>query len=82
MARVDYLEGDAMWLTEEEVQELTGYKRHADQRRWFNERAWVIEVSRVGRPIVSRDYAKIKTGSAEIKQTRKLPDFSKLEKAA
>lgn len=51
-----------MFLTPDDVVELTGYQRHADQRRWLTSRGWIFEVSRIGRPIIGRDYAKQKTG--------------------
>lgn len=43
-----------MFLTKEEVHELTGYVRSADQRKWLKTRGWKFEISRLGRPVVLR----------------------------
>lgn len=51
-----------MFLTDEEIRELTGYQRHADQRRWLSDHAWQFEISRIGRPIVGRAYANQRMG--------------------
>ncbi|MBU1363954.1 MAG: DUF4224 domain-containing protein [Gammaproteobacteria bacterium] len=45
-----------MFLTKEEVHELTGYVRSADQCRWLKQRGWKFEVSRIGRPVVLRKH--------------------------
>ena len=46
-----------MFLSTEELAELTGYMRNADQRRWLTKHGWKHEVSATGRPIVSKSYA-------------------------
>lgn len=46
-----------MFLTPDELQDLTGYKRNADQRAWLSDRGWRFEVSANGRPVVSRSFA-------------------------
>jgi len=46
-----------MFLTAEELAELTGYVRQADQRRWLTKHRWIFEVSVTGRPVVSRKFA-------------------------
>lgn len=48
---------DSIILSNDEVAEITGYVRLADQRKWFKARGWKFEVSATGRPIVSRAYA-------------------------
>lgn len=47
----------AMFLTDDEIRTLTGYKRPADQQRWLLERAWLYETNAAGRPIILRSYA-------------------------
>jgi len=66
-----------MFLTPDEVLILTGYQRHADQRRWLSDRGWAFEGNAAGRPVVSRAYAEQRLGvvSKEI-----MPDFSSLRK--
>lgn len=51
-----------MFLTPDDLAYITGYQRAADQRRWLTLRGWVFEVSRAGRPIVSRAHAEMRLG--------------------
>jgi hypothetical protein len=51
-----------MFLTAPELAELTGYQRHADQRKWLTARGWLFEVAATGRPIVARSYAESRLG--------------------
>ena len=53
-----------MFLTPAELVDLTGYQRHADQRKWLTARGWVFEVAATGRPIVSIAYAKQRLGGS------------------
>ena len=39
----------AMFLTDDEIESLTGYKRPADQRRWLSSRGWAFEVRADGK---------------------------------
>ena len=41
-----------MFLTKEEIFELTGYKRLAAQCRWLADRGYRFEVNALGRPVV------------------------------
>lgn len=45
-----------MFLTKEELHELTGYVRPADQCRWLEKRRWKFAVSGLGRPVVLRKH--------------------------
>ncbi|WP_422421823.1 DUF4224 domain-containing protein [Pseudomonas sp. GZD-222] len=49
-------------LSEKELAELTGYKARGYQRRWLEERQWHFIESRGGRPLVGRQYARMKLG--------------------
>ena len=51
-----------MFLTLEEVRELTGYKRAADQIRWLAGRRVPHSVNAAGRPVVSRAAAETMLG--------------------
>lgn len=53
-----------MFLSAAELLELTGYKRHADQRRWLTVRHWVFETAATGRPVVAKSYAEARIGAA------------------
>lgn len=57
-----------MFLTDEELETLTGYKRPADQRKWLTEHHWVFETARTGRPRILQDYAKNRLSGAEQKR--------------
>ena len=65
-----------MWLTDEELVELTGYRRHADQRRWLNSHGWTHVVSGSGRPIVARSYADSMLGSIETQERHWMPNLA------
>ncbi len=38
-----------MFLSQEDLRSLTGYKRPTDQRRWLSKRGWAFEVSANGK---------------------------------
>jgi hypothetical protein len=54
----------ALFLTTEELKQLTGYERNADQRRWLTKHGWKFEVSAIGRAIVSRQHAESRLACA------------------
>lgn len=70
-----------MFLTPEEIEQLTGYLIHAKQIEWLRNRAWKFEISRTGRPIVLRSYAESKL-SDEAKQQEWRPNVASLRKVA
>jgi hypothetical protein len=49
-------------LSDEELAEITGYKARAWQRRWLDDRKWLYVESRGKRPLVGRQYARMKLG--------------------
>ncbi|MEB2647579.1 DUF4224 domain-containing protein [Pseudomonas canadensis] len=49
-------------LSDDELADLTGYKRRADQRKWLKDRNWVFVESRGGRPLVGRMFTRMKLG--------------------
>jgi hypothetical protein len=49
-------------LSDEELADLTGYKARAWQRRWLDDRKWTYVESRGKRPLVGRQYARMKLG--------------------
>jgi hypothetical protein len=53
-------------LSDEELAEITGYKQRAWQRRWLKEHHWHFVESRGGRPLVGRQYARMKLGMVQI----------------
>lgn len=57
-----------MFLTDDDIEFLTGYKKPADQRRWLTDHCWIFEIARTGRPRVLQDYAKNKMSGIENKR--------------
>lgn len=59
-----------MFLTNEELEILTGYPRNADRCRWLENHKWIFERAATGMPIVSRAYAEARLSgqSATIQQ--------------
>ena len=45
-----------MFLTPDELVELTGYKRPSAQARWLRDRRWRFELNAAGQPRVARAY--------------------------
>lgn len=43
-----------MFLTAEELRDLTGYQKPAMQKKWLAARAWAYEVNAAGHPKVLR----------------------------
>ena len=74
-------------LSDKELEQITGYKARAWQRRWLADKGWHFVESRGGRPLVGRQYARMKLGApaappqlvAERKPIRAwTPDLSKV----
>ena len=51
-----------MFLTDEELAQLTGRERSDCQRRWLTQNGWKFAVNLNGRPVVSRAYAEFRLG--------------------
>lgn len=54
-----------MFLTQDELSELTGYQLPAWQARWLVAHGWRFERSATGRPIVSRAHAESQLSNPE-----------------
>lgn len=52
-----------MFLTDDELFELTGYKSAQKQVKWLINRGWVYQLNRIGRPKVDREYCRSKMGN-------------------
>lgn len=59
---------EPLFLSKEEIAELTGYKIPALQCRWLKEKGWIFERNNNGRAIVGRAYANTRLGAADLSQ--------------
>jgi hypothetical protein len=64
-----------------DIEELTGYVRHADQVKWLQRKGWVHEVNRRGQPVISQAYFDMKLGGV-MQQAVNEPNFSRMPKRA
>lgn len=46
----------SLFLTADELHDLTGYQRPSAQIRWLSDQQWLFYVARAGRPVVHREY--------------------------
>lgn len=57
-----------MFLTDDELFALTGYRRNADRRRWLRENGWKFAANAItGKPVVSRTYAESMLSGSPVK---------------
>ncbi|MYM37235.1 DUF4224 domain-containing protein [Duganella sp. FT94W] len=47
-------------LSEDEVAEISGCQRRADQVAWLNRAGWVYHTNKAGLPIIGRMYARMR----------------------
>lgn len=70
----------SIFLDQQEINELTGYAMPSKQIEWLSSRAWIFEISRLGKVKVLRKYAEMKLGipidDASAKPTE--PNFSRI----
>lgn len=71
-----------LFLSGNEIHELTGYMRPADQVKWLKARGWKFETSAVGRPVVLRAFAQAQMGKATDDPPPWTPNLAALQKAA
>jgi hypothetical protein len=69
---------DPLWLTDNELHELTGYVRASCQARWLHENGIRCFVNALGKVRVPRDAVTGLPVSRQSKPTE--PDFSKVRK--
>ena len=72
-----------IFLSEDEVAELTGFKSRARQRQWLSERGWRFVLSGSGKPIVARKYAEkmLGCGSDDGTPSTLAPNFGAILRA-
>ncbi len=71
--------GAVMFLTPDELSDLTGYVIPAYQARWLNRSGYPFELSASGRPKVLRAYVERRLGLSDVKGVQSVsePDFSR-----
>jgi hypothetical protein len=72
-----------MFLTADELQELTGRRRPSAQIKWLRDQSWAFVERADGRPAVSRREAErqLETAGRQRAQTAAEPDFTILDRA-
>lgn len=43
------------FITQDEIELITGYKRPLEQRKWLDANGWQFELNRAGRPVILRE---------------------------
>lgn len=71
-----------MLLNDSELEEITGYKLHGWQARWLKSHGWRFELSRNGRPVVSRAYAESRLSDAQATAKALTLNFDAIKKRA
>lgn len=73
-----------MFLTPDELRELTGRRRPSAQIRWLRDHRWAFAERADGRPAVSRREAErqLETGAPRRAAPAVEPDFTVLERAS
>jgi|GEM_PF-1058302 hypothetical protein len=61
----------SMFLSEEEVQEFTGYKRAGDQKQWLDQQGYSFTINAIGKVIMLRAYIEKILGVEPISTPRK-----------
>lgn len=72
-----------MFLTKEQLAELTGRKRVSCQRKWLKDHGWRFEENAIGRIIVLSAYVESMMGCGQPQQTESYrPNFDGIRKRA
>lgn len=70
-----------MFLTNSELETLTGYHLPGWQRRWLSKHQWTHEIAANGRVVVSRAYAESRMTGLPVKR-EPLMNLAAIRKAA
>ena len=71
-----------MFLADEQLVSLTGYKRSAEQRRWLSEHGWAFEVRADGKNRVLIEEARAKMLTRVTTERSAEPDLEALRRRA
>jgi hypothetical protein len=70
-----------IFLTMDEVSELTGFKTPARQVEWLSRKGWRFEINGNRRPIVARKYTEKMLGCGAPEASAFMPNFAALKGA-
>ena len=70
-----------IFLTSDEVTELTGFKTPARQVEWLSKKGWRFEINGNRRPIVARKYTEKMLGCGAPEEAAHRPNFAALRGA-
>lgn len=70
-----------LFLTDDELQTLTGFKAYARQIAWLNSKGWRFEINGNRKPIVARKYAEKMLGCGVPEERGYFPNFSAMQGA-
>ena len=77
----------SFYLTDDELVEVTGYTRRAEQINWLKRNGWTFALSAISKPIVSRRHAEIMLGgivdttAPEVKPRNWAPNLAAIRRA-
>lgn len=69
---------DSIFLSVEEVRQLTGCRTRPAQVRWLRDEGFRFRVDRLGNPIVLREHLVAEMGGSSGRTTRTLPNLDAL----
>ena len=70
-----------LFLTLEELSQLTGFKTPARQVEWLRTKGWRFEINGNRRPIVARKYAENMLGCGVPEERSYQPNFSAMQRS-
>ena len=68
------------FLSQGELEALTGFKALAYQAKWLQQKGWRFEINRNRRPIVARKYAEKMLGCGVPEESTYRPNFAALKR--
>lgn len=68
-----------LFLSPDELRELTGYQYASRQKTWLSQRGWTFETDHSGRPKVLRTHLENRLGGAGHRVSPKEPNFAALK---
>lgn len=77
------MSAQTLFLTDEELRQLTGYQRNADRCCWLKRNGFVFEVAATGRPVVLRSHLEARlSGKPEQRANEWTPNLAVMKKVA